>query len=101
MDDNFGEWVESMGVVSGCCCKEVYIHKYPHNNYYFFPTPLVLALFWQQHPYLFVHFLNVFSFFITCFRSDIRCKYMHVCLYALRHSRTAYTLYAIAKLLGF
>ena len=49
MDDNFGEWVESMvwlvgvasgwniwvwlpciGVVSGCCCKEV--HKYPHNN---------------------------------------------------------------------
>ena len=57
MDDNFGEWVESMGVasgsgeqevgvasgwnlwewlpcigvVSGCCCKEV--HRYPHNNY--------------------------------------------------------------------
>ena len=26
-----------------------------------FPTPLVLALFWQQHPYFFVHFLNVFS----------------------------------------
>ena len=21
-----------------------------------FPTPLVLALFWQQHPYFFVHF---------------------------------------------
>ena len=59
MDDNFGEWVESMGVaggrgyqgvgvasglnlwvwlecigvVSGWCCKEVY--RYPHNNYYF------------------------------------------------------------------
>ena len=56
MDDNFGEWVEYMGVasvwvsrrwvwlvgglyglvpcigvVSGCCCKEVY--RYPHNNY--------------------------------------------------------------------
>ena len=57
MDDNFGEWVESMGVVNGrgyhevgvasgwnlwvwlqcigvasvCCCKEVY--RYPHNNY--------------------------------------------------------------------
>ena len=40
MDDNFGEWVESMGVasglecigvVSGWCCEEVY----PHNNYYF------------------------------------------------------------------
>ena len=48
MDDNRGEWVESMGVaswwnlwvwlecigvVNGCCCKEVY--RYPHNNYYF------------------------------------------------------------------
>ena len=25
-----------------------------------FPSPLVLALFWQHHPYFFVHFLNVF-----------------------------------------
>ena len=24
MDDNCGEWVESMGVASGCGCKEVY-----------------------------------------------------------------------------
>ena len=48
MDDNLGEWVESksmgvasgwnlwvwlpcIGVVSGCCYKEVY--RYPHNNY--------------------------------------------------------------------
>ena len=57
MDDNLGEWVESMGmtsgrgyqevgvasrwhlwvwlqcigVASGCCCKEIY--RYPHNNY--------------------------------------------------------------------
>ena len=57
MDDNFGEWVESIGVasgrgqqevcvaiwwnlwvwlpcigvVSGCCIKEVY--RYPHNNF--------------------------------------------------------------------
>ena len=29
MDDNFGEWVESMGVVSECC-KEVY-YRYSHN----------------------------------------------------------------------
>ena len=56
MDDNLGEWVESMGVasgwnlwvwlprigvVSGCFCKEVY--RYLHNNYKIFPTPLVLA----------------------------------------------------------
>ena len=52
---NLWVWLEcSIGVVSGCCCKEVY--RYPHNNYYFFPAPLVLALFWQQHPYLVVHF---------------------------------------------
>ena len=32
-----------MGVVSECCCKEVY--RYPHNNYYFpLYTPLVLTL---------------------------------------------------------
>ena len=24
--------VECIGVVSGCCCKDVY--RYPHNNYY-------------------------------------------------------------------
>ena len=59
MDDNLGEWVESMGVASGhgeqeagvasgwnvwvwlqcigvfsgCCYKQLY--RYPHNNYYF------------------------------------------------------------------
>ena len=33
-----------------------YIYRYLHNNYYFPPTPLVLSLFWQQHPYFFVHF---------------------------------------------
>ena len=52
-------WLECIGVVSVCCCKEVY--GYPHNNYYF-STPLVLALFWQHHRYFFVHFKNVFSF---------------------------------------
>ena len=26
-----------------------------------------IALFWQQHPYFFVHFLNVFSFFTVYF----------------------------------
>ena len=43
MDDNCGEWVESMGVANGrgyqevgvvSGCKEVY-YRYPHNNYYF------------------------------------------------------------------
>ena len=29
-------WLECIGVVSGRCCKEVYIYRYTHNNYYFF-----------------------------------------------------------------
>ena len=29
---NLWVWLEGIGVVSGCCCKEVY--RYPHNNYY-------------------------------------------------------------------
>ena len=32
---NLWVWLECIGVVSGCCCKEVY--RYPHNNYYFYP----------------------------------------------------------------
>ena len=55
MDDNYGEWVESMGVANGHVYQEVgvasgwnlwvwlvsvvarrYIYyRYPHNNYYF------------------------------------------------------------------
>ena len=30
---NLYMWLECIGAVSGCCCKEVY--RYPHNNYYF------------------------------------------------------------------
>ena len=56
---NLWAWLQCIGVASRCCCKEVY--RYPHNNYKFFLyTPLVLGLFWQQHPYIFVHFKNVF-----------------------------------------
>ena len=48
-------WLECIGVVSGCCCKEVY--RFPHNYYlsllYFYynssfcssiPTPLFLII---------------------------------------------------------
>ena len=52
-------WLECIGVVSGCCFKEVY--RYHHNNYYFsYILHLYLLFIWQQHPYFFVHFLNVF-----------------------------------------
>ena len=30
---NLWVWLPGIGVVSGCCCKEVY--RYPHNNYKF------------------------------------------------------------------
>ena len=35
MASEWNLWVrlECIGVVSECCCKEVY--RYPHNNYYF------------------------------------------------------------------
>ena len=35
MASGWNLWVqlECIGVVSGCCCKEVY--RYPHNNYNF------------------------------------------------------------------
>ena len=50
-----GYWLECIGVVSGCCCKDVY--RYRHNNkLLLFPTLLVLALFLQQHSYFFGHF---------------------------------------------
>ena len=60
---NLWMWLECIGVVSGCCCKEVYnyidiiIIIFPYNY-----ILLVLALFCQQHPY------NVFSFFIYTIR---------------------------------
>ena len=55
-----------MGVVSECCCKEVY-YRYPHNNYYFplLHTPLVLALFLAASSLFLCSFLNVFHSFIV------------------------------------
>ena len=32
---NLWVWLECIGVVSGCCCKEVHAYRYLHNNYYF------------------------------------------------------------------
>ena len=58
MDDNCGEWVESMGVATGCGCKKVY--RFPHIYYILIPTPLVSVLFLQQHPYFLLIFLMFF-----------------------------------------
>ena len=57
MGDNCGEWVECMGVASGCCeqevgvasgygCKEVY--RFPHTTY---PYSSCICSFFPQHPY--------------------------------------------------
>ena len=54
-----------MGVVSECCCKEVYIIiidiliiiiTFPYST-------CINSFFWQYHPYFFVHFK---MFFCTC-----------------------------------
>ena len=56
-------WLEWIGVVSGCCYKEARtVCRFPHNYY--------LSLL-QQHPYFFVHFLNVFSFLFVLFLCNI------------------------------
>ena len=50
-------WLECVGVVSGCWCKEVY--RFPHNNITY-PYSTCISSFLQQHSYFFVHFKNVF-----------------------------------------
>ena len=62
-----------MGVVSECCCKEVY-YRYPHNNYLLSPTPLVLALFWAASSLFLCSFLNVFSFLFMLFLCNVIIK---------------------------
>ena len=49
MASGWNLWVclECIGVISGCCCKEVY--RFPHNI---------------TSPYFFVNLKNVFSFFV-------------------------------------
>ena len=44
---NLWVWLECIGLVSGCCCKEVY--RFPHNYCF---SPLVLALFCSSIPSL-------------------------------------------------
>ena len=72
MDDNCGEWVECVGVVSrrwmwlvgvggiyGCGCKEVY--RFPHM----LSTPLVSVLFCSSIP-TFCSFKKMFYIYIAC-----------------------------------
>ena len=55
---NLWVWLECIGVVSGYVVyKEVY--RYPHNNY-FFPIPLVFALFSAATSLLLCSLLKMF-----------------------------------------
>ena len=77
MDDNCGEWVECMGVASGCGEQEVgvasgsgwnlwvwllgvVVRRYIDFLILLIPTPLVSVLFLQQHPYFFVNLKKMF-----------------------------------------
>ena len=56
-------------LVSGVVRRYMY-YRYPHNNYYFPTTPLVLTLFWQYISSLFHRsFLNVLVYviFLQCY----------------------------------
>ena len=44
-----------MGVATGCGFKEIY--RFPHTTY---PYSSCICTFLLQHPYFFVHFVNVF-----------------------------------------
>ena len=43
---NLWVWLECIGVISGCCCKEIY--RFPHNITY--PYSTCISSFLQQHP---------------------------------------------------
>ena len=62
------EWVESMGVASGCGCKEVY--RFPHITYDYSSC---ICSFLQQHPY----FLFIFKCFSFLFQYFMALKFMY------------------------
>ena len=59
---NLWMWLECIGVVSWCCCKEVY--RYPHNNYYLSLLHLYYnSFFFTAASLLLCSFLNFFFSF--------------------------------------
>ena len=89
MDDNCGEYVECMGVASGCGEQEVgvasgsgwnlwvwllgmVVRRYIDFLILLIPTPLVSVLFYSSIPTS-VHFLKCFSFLFQYFFNYILC----------------------------
>ena len=56
-------YLESIGVVSGWCCKEVY--RYPHNNYYFSLLHLQYLFFFGSS--ILTSLLNFKTFFVLVY----------------------------------
>ena len=62
-----------MGVVSECCCKEVY-YRYPHKNYYFPLLSTCISSFLAASSLFLCSFINVFSFLFMLFCCNIIIK---------------------------
>ena len=57
-----------MGGIYGCGIVSVVVRRYIIDNLIRIITfPYSTCLFWQHHPYFFVHFLNVFLFLFMLF----------------------------------
>ena len=71
--------MKSMGVATGCGCKEVY--RFPHTTY---PYSSCICSFLQQHPYFLFIFLNVFRslyIVVTDFRLHHTCSIIIILLW--------------------
>ena len=55
---NLWVWLDCIGVISGCCCKEVY--RFPHITYPYSTCITCSSFFCSKHSYFCVHFKNVF-----------------------------------------
>ena len=69
-----------MGVVSECCCKEVY-YRYPHNNYYFPPLVLYSSFFGSIIP-ISLFILKCFFVLIIIKKIRVRTQLVLMCVRA-------------------
>ena len=60
---NLWVWLECIGLVSGCCCKEVQVYiDILIIKLLLYPTPLYISSFFAAASLLLCSFLNVFLF---------------------------------------
>ena len=73
MDDNCGEWVESMGVATGCGFKEIY--RFPHTTY---PYSSCIRIFSR----------SINTYLQLRASHGIHMKAAHTVLYMKKHTQT-------------